>query len=226
MNESWLYILAITFLGAALSFMAVISYTLLIREREKSKRDNIMLDLFREGMERQVYNLNSKILEEANRFKDVNHLILEASESREDDFYKKLGIEKNIVKPEKDLVFVLTPFHPDFEQRYKAISDACLDLRLKCERGDEVQTRGSILRYIVNRLISARVVVAVLDGRSPNVYYELGLAHMMNKKVLLIAKSPKGVPVDLRGEQIIMFDDMESLRSAVAENLKSALISN
>ena len=42
----------------------------------------------------------------------------------------------------------------------------------------------------------ARILVAELSGRNPNVFYELGVAHAMNKDVILITQTLEDVPFD------------------------------
>lgn len=63
-------------------------------------------------------------------------------------------------------------------------------------------------------LVSADLVIADVTGNSPNVMYELGIAHALRKPVLLIGKvdvGSKGVetalPIELRGFVVFWYED-------------------
>jgi hypothetical protein len=58
-----------------------------------------------------------------------------------------------------------------------------------------------------------------LTDRNPNVFYELGLAHALNKEVILLTQDINDVPFDLRHFRIIVYQDSIS----GADKLKSTL---
>jgi hypothetical protein len=72
------------------------------------------------------------------------------------------------------------------------------------------------------------VLVADLTGRNPNVFYELGLAHAMQKPVILVADNLNDVPFDLRGLRVLSYDKNNEdwgveLRRTIAAALKETL---
>ena len=73
-------------------------------------------------------------------------------------------------------------------------------------RADDIASQQSILRDIVTAIATAAVVVADLTDSNPNVYYELGLAHALQKPVVLITQDLGGVPFDLRSYRVIEYD--------------------
>ncbi len=58
----------------------------------------------------------------------------------------------------------------------------------------------------VTKLEKAKVVLADLTGKNPNVFYELGLAHASAKPAILVTESLDFVPFDLRALRIIVYD--------------------
>lgn len=52
----------------------------------------------------------------------------------------------------------------------------------------------------------AHLIIADLTGRNPNVFYEVGIAHALNKKVLLMAQSIEDVPLDLRHRRALFYE--------------------
>jgi hypothetical protein len=53
---------------------------------------------------------------------------------------------------------------------------------------------------------SACSVVAELTTKNPNVFYELGLAHALEKPVVLVSSNEGDVPFDLKHIRVIYYD--------------------
>ena len=78
--------------------------------------------------------------------------------------------------------FVVMPFHALFEAEYeRVIRPAIEEAGLSCVRGDEIYTQQTIIHDIWQSIRQARLVVAELSGRNPNVMY--GGASLMNPEV-------------------------------------------
>jgi lysophospholipid acyltransferase (LPLAT)-like uncharacterized protein len=110
--------------------------------------------------------------------------------------FESYGISSNI-KIESDLIFLLTPFDRKYERQINVIKKACNDLGLRCVRGDEEVVNTNIFVHILKLIQKANAIITILDGKNPNVFYELGIAHAMNKNVFHIAQSINKVPFDL-----------------------------
>lgn len=75
---------------------------------------------------------------------------------------------------------------------------------------------------------AAKVLVAELTTRNPNVFYELGIAHALQKPVVLVSATDKDVPFDLQHVRAIYYEVTdpfwgEKLLNKVAENILSAI---
>lgn len=75
---------------------------------------------------------------------------------------------------------------------------------------------------------NAKVLVAELMNGNPNVFYELGLAHALEKPVVLVSSNDNDVSFDLKHIRIIYYDVTDpfwgqKLMDKVAENILSAL---
>ncbi len=93
--------------------------------------------------------------------------------------------------------FVLMPFDTKFTIVWDTIQEA-LDGLMVCKRADDITLEQSILERILNGIRAAELIIADLSGRNPNVFYELGIAHVQTKSVLLIVRNINDVPFDLR----------------------------
>ncbi len=74
----------------------------------------------------------------------------------------------------------------------------------------------------------AKLLLADLSGKNPNVFYELGLAHALEKPVVLVSSNQDDVPFDLRHIRVILYDQTDpfwgqKLIDKLADNLRSAL---
>lgn len=103
--------------------------------------------------------------------------------------------------------FVVMPFHALFELEYeRVIRPAIEEAGLECIRGDEIYTEQSIVQDIWKSIRQARVIVAELSGRNPNVMYETGLAHAIGKPIIMLTRDQNDVPFDLRSLRYIYYD--------------------
>ncbi|HXH91939.1 MAG TPA: nucleoside 2-deoxyribosyltransferase [Thermoanaerobaculia bacterium] len=98
----------------------------------------------------------------------------------------------------KPVVFVLMPFDAAFNDVYLlAIKQACLDAGAHAQRVDEQIYQETILQRVYDEIRSADLIVAEMTGRNPNVFYEVGYAHALGKKVILITSEVEDIPFDL-----------------------------
>jgi hypothetical protein len=121
------------------------------------------------------------------------------------------------------------PFGNPFDRYFKNIFvPAIEDAGLRAIRADSIFLPSAIMSDIWRFLSEARVLIADLTGRNPNVFYELGLAHALQKPVILVANTLDDVPFDLRGLRMLSYDKENEdwgaeLRRMIAASLKEIL---
>src|SRR5579863_495766 len=87
---------------------------------------------------------------------------------------------------------------------------------------------GKVMDQVFTGISAAKVLVAELTMRNPNVFYELGLAHALKKPVVLVSSNEDDVPFDLKHIRVIYYDVTDhfwgnKLIEKVAENILSAI---
>jgi hypothetical protein len=117
-------------------------------------------------------------------------------------------LSKDDLAPPTRKCFVVMPFGDAtlnivYEDIIRPIIDNC---GLACERGDDVFGSNIVMDDIRASIEAAAVVVADLTGRNANVFYEVGIAHAINKPVLLMAQSIEDVPFDLRHRRVLLYE--------------------
>ncbi|QVI75552.1 hypothetical protein [Pseudomonas syringae] len=195
----------------------------------------IKMDDFRSHMERQSLELNKNFAASELRWREVNHLVLSGQEDdrniysksrymqQPSSFLRSHGVDVENITDSSNLVFMLTPFHSDYYADYTVVVEAANALGLEVQRGDEKASGGDIFNQILKAIISARVIVANITGRNPNVFYELGIAHALNKPVILVCEQGNDVPFDLQSKRIVFFDTTEELKMGITKALGQAL---
>lgn len=112
----------------------------------------------------------------------------------------------NVGQASKPFVFVLMPFSDDFSDYYESgIKEACKAVGVHCERVDEQRFDETILERIYNQIQKADVIVADMSGKNPNVFYEVGYAHSLHKRVILLTQSANDIPFDLKHHRHIVY---------------------
>ena len=139
-------------------------------------------------------------------------------------------VEKGTHLAAGETCFVMMPFSEPLGSYYKKIYEpAIVRTGLRPVRADDdIFAVGKIIDQVWSGISSARVLVAELTGRNPNVFYELGLAHALKKPVVLVASTEGDVPFDVRHIRVIYYDKDdpfwgEKLMKKIAENIESAI---
>lgn len=226
-------------LTAAMMAVVYMLFNLMLKFRKNrydEEKMRIELEIMRRTLEDKVYKETERLTSNSERWNDVNHLILEsiskldkklnldAKLTNRNRFLESVGINELPKKERNRNVFVLTPFHPRYENTYDLISNVCNKVGLKCSRGDEQFIRGGVLSHILKELTSASIVIANIDGRNPNVYYELGIAHALDKDVILISSSVEEVPFDLKSQRLIVWKHPAELEKELNATLTRILV--
>lgn len=96
-------------------------------------------------------------------------------------------------------VFVIMPFKEEFDFLYSIyIKRVCDRLKISCKRADDLYSSNPIMQDIWSLIYNSKVIIADCSTKNPNVMYELGIAHALGKKVILITQDVNDIPFDLR----------------------------
>ncbi|WP_009515470.1 hypothetical protein [Hydrogenophaga sp. PBC] len=142
--------------------------------------------------------------------------------------FKKL--DKAVKVDSGDSCFVMMPFASPHGDYYSKIYKPAIEKAgLRPVRADtEIFGTGKIIDQIWGGINASKVLVAELTTRNPNVFYELGLAHALEKPVVLVCGNEMDVPFDLKHIRVIYYDTSDpfwgnKLMDKVAENILSAI---
>lgn len=196
-----------------------------LRERQLELETKVRMNEFRSHLEREVMGLNKDYAHDLGGFEELNHLVISGqselsqlakSRPQQSAFLKAHGIDlaRTVIKPRS--IFVITPFHPDFENFFAALSDFGRETNYSVSRGDERVETSDIFPQILQGIVSSRFIIANITGRNPNVFYELGVAQALDKEVILVAESDAEIPFDIQSKRIIFYDTPAELKGRLA----------
>ena len=120
------------------------------------------------------------------------------------------------------LCFVIMPFSPEYESVYRqVIKPAAESFGLKVLRADDIYSPGVITEQIKAAIHQSRICIADVTGKNPNVLYEVGIAHRLDKSTILLSQSVEQIPFDLRALRVVIYDTKQIRRARI--NLVSTI---
>jgi hypothetical protein len=193
-----------------------VSRGLLLLRRRFSKSEPIsrILHDFDDPMRILVPPRDGDLKRKAQEFVKAERLLEELqSEIRRKQEEEYDILPRDRVEIDRKLCFVVMPFtpHKDFDPVYTAIRRAARKHDLKCVRSDNVFDTRAIVLDIWDNIRRSKVCVAdistqyipkdkvVCETKNANVFYELGWAHALPKRVILISR-------ELRSDEKTVFD--------------------
>jgi hypothetical protein len=104
------------------------------------------------------------------------------------------------------------------------VTPALEKVALAAYRSDLDPTPGPVNPQMLRRLLEARIVIADLTGRNPNVFYELGIVHSFARPVVALVDSARSLPFDAQDERVIeLGEHRDALSVTQAEEARAAL---
>ncbi len=120
-------------------------------------------------------------------------------------------------------IFLIMSFDSEFDEIYKFIKKIVESPEDKVFRADDLLHQQNILKDIVTCIYESDLIIADLTGSNSNVFYELGLAHALQKNVILLIQDIDELPFDLRSYRVIEYSTHFSKIGALEEKLKKMI---
>ena len=217
---------------------------LIIEELTKALDDNS--DTVKESAANslgRIYHESKKAIEklvklsvESNNWKVCNvakNAVLNLAESlgykNPNDYYEtiknKIGeipipnIKKSI-EGESNLVFVVMAFIEEMEPIFEGINTAAKKFGLEAKRVSDVSGDYKITDKIIEMIQTSKIIIADLTFERPNVYFELGYARGIGKKVYTIAKTGTNIHFDVKDWKCIFYTDSRIIEKELSKLFK------
>lgn len=136
-------------------------------------------------------------------------------------YYQEVKIEAN-----EPFCFVIMPFREEeFPQRiYKDVIKPFVEdnFHISCYRVDEDHRPDRIDNKIYSYILRGAFIIAEVTTCNPNVFYELGLAHMLEKDcIILTNKTISAIPFDISRIRAEIYEDDDQLREILRKSISA-----
>lgn len=124
-------------------------------------------------------------------------------------------------------VFVIMPFSDEFTSIYTDhIKKKIEGLEYSIKRGDDFFSNNSIMSDVWSAIFNAKLIIADCSGRNTNVFYELGIAHALNKTAIMLTQDINDIPFDVQHLRVIVYENTKeglvNLENAITDVVEKA----
>ena len=121
--------------------------------------------------------------------------------------------------------YVLMPYSQEWSPNTRrAIENAVRSQNINFRIADEEDGRH-VMEDVWRGLCESTVIIADISASNPNVMYEVGLADVLGKEMILLAQDSKKVPFDLSGSRVLLYspERVDKLEDDLARKLARLL---
>lgn len=121
------------------------------------------------------------------------------------------------------VIMAIDPEKPELVDVLHAIKESCKRFGIDARRVDEIEHQDKITNVILDEIRSCEFLIADLSHERPNVYYEIGYAHALNKKPILYRRKGTRVHFDLSLHNVPEYQNTTELKQALTKRLEAIL---
>jgi hypothetical protein len=131
-----------------------------------------------------------------------------------------VALAEKLVQSRWVLVVMSYAQRPDLVDAYESFEQVTRELGYECERVTEENAEDRILPDILERIKRAAFTIVDLTELRPNVFYELGYADGLGKKVIVTAKQGTDLPFDVKDIPTIFWESQKQLKEDLRRRIQ------
>lgn len=121
--------------------------------------------------------------------------------------------------------FIMMPIDlksPENEDVYGAYKECFSKFGIKAVRADEIEHEDVITKRIIEEIQTSEFLIGDLSNERPSVYYEIGYAHSLGRRVILYRKAGTSIHFDLAAYNCPEYKNITELKSILMKRLEEA----
>ena len=118
------------------------------------------------------------------------------------------------------IMMMIDPERPELEDLYNAYKECFAKFEISAIRADEIEHQETITDKTIEKIKRSEFLLADVSGERPNVYYEIGYAHALGRKVILYRSNETKLHFDIAGYNCPVYENLSSLRKLLMGRLE------
>ena len=133
-------------------------------------------------------------------------------------------IQESPVTPNTAFIMIsMDASDPTLEDVSNGIKEVCKLFGVTAKRSNDFEHSDKITDLILHLIRTSDILIGDVTGERPNVYYEIGYAHALNKKPILYRRMGTRLHFDLSVHNVPEYINVSDLKNKLKTRLEAVL---